>query len=69
MIKTYYYHDFIKYFELAKDQQIKCNVPNFMSHKDIDYNIKIKMLKNCEHNIPVEASSLALEFIKKNLYK
>jgi len=36
---------------------------------NIDYNIKIKILKNCEHNIPVEASSLALEFIKKNLYK
>tara|TARA_B100001750_G_scaffold139747_1_gene111294 strand:+ start:205 stop:858 length:654 start_codon:yes stop_codon:yes gene_type:complete len=30
--------------------------------------IKIKLLKNCEHNIPVEASSLALKFIKKNLY-
>ena len=35
----------------------------------INYNIKTKMLNNCEHNIPIEASSLALEFIKKNLYK
>ena len=30
--------------------------------------IKIKLLKNCEHHIPIEASSLALKFIKKNLY-
>ena len=33
-----------------------------------DYKIKTKLLKNCEHNISVEASSLGLEFIKKNLY-
>ena len=35
----------------------------------IDYKIKTKLLKNCEHNIPIEASSLVLEFIKNNLYK
>ena len=29
--------------------------------------IKTKILKNCDHRIPVEASSLALEFIKKNI--
>ena len=34
----------------------------------IDYKIKTKILKNCEHHIPVEASSLALDYIKKNLY-
>ena len=34
----------------------------------INYKIKTKILKNCEHNIPTEASSLALNFIKKNLY-
>jgi len=33
-----------------------------------DYNIKIKLLKNCEHHIPMEASSLALDFLKNNLY-
>ena len=33
-----------------------------------DYKIKTKLLKNCEHNISVEASSLGLEFVKKNLY-
>ena len=32
-------------------------------------NIVTKMLKNCDHNIPMEASSLALDFIKKNLEK
>ncbi len=35
----------------------------------IDYKVKTKLLKNCEHHIPTEASSLALEFIKNNLYK
>ena len=30
-------------------------------------NAKIKMFKNCEHRIPVEGSSLGLEFLKKNL--
>lgn len=35
----------------------------------IDYKIKTKLLKNCEHHIPIEASSLALKFIKNNLYK
>ena len=34
----------------------------------INYRIKTKILKNCEHHIPVEASSLALNYIKKNLY-
>jgi phospholipase/carboxylesterase len=29
--------------------------------------IKTKMFKNCEHSIPVEGSSLGLEFLKKNL--
>ena len=29
--------------------------------------IKTKMFKNCEHKIPVEGSSLGLEFIKKNI--
>ena len=30
-------------------------------------NAKIKILKNCEHRIPVEGTSLGLEFLKKNL--
>ena len=28
--------------------------------------VQIKMIKNCEHRIPIEASSLALNYIKKN---
>ena len=32
------------------------------------YKIESKILKNCEHRIPVEGSSLGLEFLKKNLY-
>ena len=36
----------------------------FIRHK---INIEAIMLKNCEHHIPIEASSLALKFIKKNL--
>ncbi len=36
----------------------------FLRHR---INIQTKMIKNCEHNIPIEASSLALNFIKKNL--
>ena len=34
----------------------------------LNYKIKTKILKNCEHNISTRASSLALNFIKKNLY-
>ena len=35
--------------------------------KNHGINAKIKMFKNCEHRIPVEGSSLGLEFLKKNL--
>ena len=31
-------------------------------------NIETKMIKNCGHHIPIEASSIALHYIKKNLY-
>ena len=33
-----------------------------------NYSIDSKILKNCEHRIPIEGSSLGLEFLKKNLY-
>jgi phospholipase/carboxylesterase len=36
-----------------------------MRHK---VNIEIKMIENCGHHIPIEASSIALKYIKKNLY-
>ena len=29
--------------------------------------LKTKLFKNCEHRIPVEGSSLGLDFLKKNL--
>ena len=31
-------------------------------------NIETKMIENCGHNIPIEASSISLNYIKKNLY-
>ena len=33
-----------------------------------NYKIETKILKNCEHRIPTEGSSLGLSFLKKNLY-
>ena len=38
---------------------------DFLLREKVD--VHTKLIKNCEHNIPVEASSLALEFIKKNI--
>ncbi len=38
---------------------------DFLIRNNIEVNTKI--IKNCGHNIPIEASSLALNFIKKNL--
>ena len=35
--------------------------------KKLGINVKTKMFKNCEHKIPVEGTSLGLEFLKKNL--
>tara|TARA_B100001093_G_scaffold414650_1_gene404835 strand:- start:2280 stop:2936 length:657 start_codon:yes stop_codon:yes gene_type:complete len=37
---------------------------DFLIRNNIE--IKIKMIKNCEHHIPIEASSFALNYIKKN---
>jgi phospholipase/carboxylesterase len=46
-------------------------LPNFLLEaKDFlirnDVEIETKMIKNCEHHIPVETSSLALNYIKNN---
>ena len=42
-------------------------------HKDFllrqKINVETLMLQKCEHHIPIEASSVALNFIKKNLYE
>ena len=44
---------------------------NLLNSKDFllrhKINIQTKMIKNCDHHIPIEASSLALKFIKDNL--
>jgi phospholipase/carboxylesterase len=45
--------------------------PNFLlESKDFlirnDVEVETKMIKNCEHQIPVEASSVALNYIKDN---
>ena len=37
---------------------------DFMIRNNIQ--VEIKMIKNCDHNIPIEASSLALNYIKNN---
>ena len=31
-------------------------------------NVETKMIKDCGHHISIEASSIALNYIKKNLY-
>jgi phospholipase/carboxylesterase len=33
-----------------------------------NYEIETKIFKDCEHRIPMEGSSLGLQFIKKHLY-
>jgi len=45
-----------KYLLEAKD---------FLMRHKVD--VETKMIKNCDHHIPIEASSLALNYIKKNL--
>ena len=32
-------------------------------------NVKTKIIDNCEHNIPIDASQVAINFIKNNLFK
>ena len=39
---------------------------DFLIRNNIDVNTQI--IKNCGHHIPVEASSFALNYIKKNLF-
>ena len=37
---------------------------DFLIRNNIE--IETKMIKNCEHHIPIEASSVALDYIKNN---
>ncbi len=39
---------------------------DFLMRHKVD--VETKMIKNCDHQIPIEASSIALNYIKKNLY-
>tara|TARA_B100001029_G_scaffold175357_1_gene176687 strand:- start:687 stop:1340 length:654 start_codon:yes stop_codon:yes gene_type:complete len=39
---------------------------DFLMRHKVD--IETKMIKNCHHHIPIEASSIALNYIKKNLH-
>ena len=39
---------------------------DFLMRHKVD--VETNMIKNCDHNIPIEASSIALNYIKKNLY-
>jgi len=39
----------------------------FLKNYFCKINIETLMIKNCDHHIPIEASSAALNFIKKNL--
>ena len=61
-----------KIFLFHGDKDVVVPLTNLLETKEfffkINHKIKTKILKNCEHNIPIEASSLALEYIKKNLY-
>ena len=46
--------------------------PNFMLEaKDFfmrnNIQVKTHLIKNCDHNIPIEASSIALQYILKNI--
>lgn len=54
------------------DKDLVVPLTNLLETKEfflkIHHKIKTKILKNCEHNIPIEASSLALDYIKKSLY-
>ena len=53
------------------DQDQIVSPTNLLNSKDFllrhKINIQTNMIKNCDHHIPMEASSLALKFIKDNL--
>ena len=59
-----------KIFLLHGDMDTVVPPGNLLDAKDFllreKIEIKTKLIKNCEHNIPIEASSAALHYIKKN---
>ena len=54
------------------DQDVVVPPSHLLEAKDFlirqKVNIETKMIENCGHNISIEASSIALNYIKKNLY-
>ena len=60
-----------KYFLIHGEQDEIVSSSYLLEAKDFfernKFLIKTNLIKNCGHHIPVEASSLALNFIKKNL--
>ena len=54
------------------DQDVVVPPSHLLEAKDFlirqKVNIETKIIENCGHNIPIEASSIALNYIKKNLY-
>ncbi len=58
---------------LHGDSDIIVSPDNLLNAKDFllrqKINVETLMLQKCEHHIPIEASSVALNFIKKNLYE
>tara|TARA_Y100000590_G_scaffold289580_1_gene326017 strand:- start:306 stop:962 length:657 start_codon:yes stop_codon:yes gene_type:complete len=54
------------------DQDVVVPPSNLLEAKDFlmrhKVNVETKMIDNCGHHIPIEASSVALNYIKKNLY-
>ncbi len=54
------------------DQDPVVSPNNLLEAKDFlirqKVNVETKMIENCGHNIPIEASSFALNYLKKNLY-
>ena len=42
------------------------DVKDFLLRNNVE--VETHLLKNCGHNIPIEASSIALQYIKKNFY-
>ena len=58
-------------FMVHGDSDVIVSPNNLLEAKDFlirqKINIETLMIKNCDHHIPAEASSAALNFIKKNL--
>ena len=59
-----------KMFLLHGDKDVVVSPTFLLEAKDFlirnDVEVETKMIKNCEHHIPVEASSAALNYIKNN---